>query len=277
MYPELNGKVMLISGTGGKSGIGSGIIRTMARNGVSIGAFDISDIQLVNSVKIVEEEGGNILPIKVDITNFRDCKKAVEKVFEKFGRIDILVNLAAVIERGYCKWHETDEESFDKIIKVNIYGLFNVCKAVIPYMIKNRGGRIINFSSLWSKAVQPGAITYSASKAFVNAVTQGLALELAEYDITVNAIAPGMVVHSDPNTRTLITHFFENRAKMKGITVEEAIQLVEQKHIPLKRRQEPWEFGELVAYLASDNAKNITGQVISVDGGGSIFYYKEPI
>lgn len=268
---------MILSGTGGKSGMGSGIARTMARHGVFIGAFDISETQLTETIKIVEEEGGKILPVKVDVTDFDDCKKAVEKVVQEFGKVDILVNIAAAIERNYAKWHETDSEIFDKIIKVNVYGLFNVCKAVIPHMIKNKGGRIINFSSMWSKAIQPRAITYSASKAFVNAVTQGLALELAEYDITVNAIAPGTVVHPDPSMRTIITHFFEARAKRKNISLEEAIRQVEQEHIPLKRRQEPWEFGEIVAYLASDKAKNITGQVISIDGGAGIFYYKTPV
>lgn len=277
IYPELKGKVMILSGTGGKGGMGGGITRVMARNGVAIGALDISEAQLEETVKLVKEENGRVLPVKVDVRNLEECRVAVKRVVDEFGGVDILVNLAAVIEKEMKVWWETDEKLFDLIVGVNIKGLFNMVKATVPYMIPKRSGKIINFSSMWGKATQPGAITYSASKTFVEAATRGLALELAQYNINVNAIEPGMVVHPDPNVRTLITPHLENSAKRLGVSLEEAIRRVEQEHIPLKRRQEPWEFGEIVAFLCSDNAKNITGQVIAIDGGAGIYMFKAPI
>lgn len=276
IYPELKGKVMVLSGTGGKGGMGGGIARVMARNGVAIGALDISEAQLEDTVKIVEGENGRVLPVKVDVKILDECRKAVNKVVDEFGGVDILVNIAAVIEKEMKMWWETDEKLFDLIVGVNIKGLFNMVKAVVPYMIPKRSGKIINFSSMWGKATQPGAVTYSASKTFVEAATRGLALELAQYNINVNAIEPGMVVHADPNVRTLITPHLETGAKRMGVSLEEAIRRVEQAHIPLKRRQEPWEFGEMVAYLCSENAKNITGQVIAIDGGAGIYMFKAP-
>lgn len=266
IYPELKGKIMILCGTGGKGGMGFGVTEVMAKNGVAIEALDINETQLAETVKIVEQEHGKVIPIKVDVRNFGECQQAVKKVIDEFGKVDILVNIAAVGDPKFTKWHETDEELFDRIVGVNIKGLFNMCKAVVPYMVKQKSGKIINFSSMWSKSIQPGAITYSSSKAFVNAVTVGLALELGEFNINVNAICPGMVVHPDPNLRTIATPHLELIAKRMNVTLGEAIRRSEQ-NIPLKRRQEPLEFGEMVAYLSSENAKNITGQVISIDGG----------
>jgi 3-oxoacyl-[acyl-carrier protein] reductase len=256
----LEGKVAILIGTGGKRGIGSGVAKVLAKNGATIAAFDKIEANALETVKIVEDLGGNAIAIKVDVTNLKELQESVKKVIEDFGRVDILVNLAGMYEKEDSKWWELDEKTFDRIISIQVKGLFNSIKSVVPYMIKRKSGKIINFSSQMSKNVTPGHITYSATKTFVNAATMGLARELGQYNINVNAISPGFV----PTELNLPE--IEKRAKELNLSIEECIQRIAS-NIPLKRSQETEDFGELVVFLASDKAKNITGQLIGLCGG----------
>jgi NAD(P)-dependent dehydrogenase (short-subunit alcohol dehydrogenase family) len=182
----------------------------------------------------------------------------VEDTIDRHGHIDVLVNNAGVSKS--VPFHELDEAEWDRVHNVNVKGVFLTTRAVVPHMMERRSGSIISISSMVGKEAIPLFVHYSASKFAVIGLTQGLAKEMAAYDVRVNAVCPGVV--RTPLWEPLLNQLSEN----KGITREQAWQeFVEP--IPLKRPQEPEDIGEAVAFLASDRARNMTGQGINVTGG----------
>jgi NAD(P)-dependent dehydrogenase (short-subunit alcohol dehydrogenase family) len=244
---SLDGRVALV--TGGASGIGRGIVEALARAGADVVIADL-DGDLARGV--AAEVGGR--GAQVDVTSERSVARLIDEV----GVVDILVNNAGVSKS--IPFVELDEHEWDRVFDVNVKGVFLACRAVVPQMIERRAGKIINVASMVGKEAIPLFVHYSASKFAVIGLTQGLAKELAEFDINVNAVCPGVV--RTPLWEPLLDQLSAN----KGITREEAFgEFIA--GIPLARPQTPEDIGEVVAFLASDKARNMTGQGINVTGG----------
>jgi meso-butanediol dehydrogenase/(S,S)-butanediol dehydrogenase/diacetyl reductase len=244
---SLDGRVALV--TGGASGIGRGIVDALARAGADV---VIADLDGEHAGAVAAEVGGR--GAQVDVTDERSVARLVDDV----GVVDILVNNAGVSKS--IPFVELDEREWDRVFDVNVKGVFLACRAVVPQMIERRAGKIINVASMVGKEAIPLFVHYSASKFAVIGLTQGLAKELAEYDINVNAVCPGVV-------RTpLWEPLLDQLSQSKGITREEAFgEFIA--GIPLARPQTPEDIGEVVAFLASEKARNMTGQGINVTGG----------
>jgi NAD(P)-dependent dehydrogenase (short-subunit alcohol dehydrogenase family) len=248
---QLEGRVALITGAG--SGIGRGIARVLAREGARLVLTDLDEARVA---EVAADLGGTALPH--DVTSWPSCFRTVERVLASHGQIDILVNNAGVSRS--VPFHELDEAEWDRVLGVNAKGVFLTTRAVVPHMMERRSGSIISISSMVGKEAIPLFVHYSASKFAVIGLTQGLAKEMAPYDVRVNAVCPGVV-------RTpLWEPLLEQLSATKGITRDEAWQEFVD-GIPLGRPQEPEDIGEAVAFLASARARNMTGQGINVTGG----------
>jgi meso-butanediol dehydrogenase/(S,S)-butanediol dehydrogenase/diacetyl reductase len=247
----LDGRVALV--TGAAAGIGRGIARVLAARGATL---VLTDIDGDRARAAADEFGGSGLAH--DVTDWEASGRVVEMVLAEHGRIDVLVNNAGVSRS--IPFHELDEAEWDRVHDVNVKGVFITTRAVVPHMMERRSGSIVSISSMVGKEAIPLFVHYSASKFAVIGLTQGLAKEMAPYGVRVNAVCPGVV--RTPLWDPLLDQLAEN----KGITREEAWgEFVAD--IPLRRPQEVEDIGEAVAFLASDLAKNMTGQGINVTGG----------
>ena len=248
---DLDGRVVLITGAG--SGIGRGIAKVLAREGAEL---VLTDLNLAAAESAAGDLGGTAL--EHDVTSWESCESVTKRVLDEHGRIDVLVNNAGVSKS--VPFHELDEAEWDRVNDINAKGVFLTTRAVVPHMMERRRGAIISISSMVGKEAIPFFIHYCASKFAVIGMTQGLAKELAPYDINVNAVCPGVV--RTPLWEPLLDQLSEN----KGISRDEAWQEFVD-GIPLGRPQEPEDIGEVVAFLASERARNMTGQGINVTGG----------
>jgi NAD(P)-dependent dehydrogenase (short-subunit alcohol dehydrogenase family) len=239
--------------TGAGSGIGRGIAGVLAREGAEL---VLTDLNVAAANDAVAELGG--VALEHDVTSWGSAQAVIERVLNDHGRIDVLVNNAGVSKS--VPFHELDEAEWDRVNDINAKGVFVTTRAAVAHMMGRRSGAIINISSMVGKEAIPYFVHYCASKFAVIGLTQGLAKELAPYDVNVNAVCPGVV--RTPLWEPLLDQLAEN----KGISRDEAWQeFVE--GIPLGRPQEPEDIGEVVAFLASSRARNMTGQGINVTGG----------
>jgi 3-oxoacyl-[acyl-carrier protein] reductase len=243
---NLEGKVALI--TGGARGLGKSIALKLASLGADIIINDIGNEESAKEIiKNAEEFGVKAEFIKADISKFEEAKSLIDKSIESFGKIDILINNAGITRDNLIM--RMSEEDFDSVIDVNLKGTFNTSKAVIRSMLKNKNCSIINVSSVVGVAGNAGQTNYAASKAGVIGFTKSLAKEVAKKNVRVNAVAPGFI-----------------ETDMTDKLSEEMIEDYK-KNIPLGKLGEPDDVANVVAFLASDMSKYITGQVIVVDGG----------
>lgn len=247
----LDEQVALVTGAG--SGIGEGIARVLSREGATL---VITDLQAARVQAVADELGCSA--VEHDVTSWQSCQRAVAEALDAHGRIDVLVNNAGVSRS--VPFHELDEDEWDRVNDVNAKGVFLTTRAVVAHMMQRRSGRIISISSMVGKEAIPLFAHYCASKFAVIGLTQALAKELAPYGINVNAVCPGVV-------RTpLWEPLLDQLSQSKGITRDEAwAEFV--RDIPLGRPQEPEDIGEVVAFLASGRARNMTGQGVNVTGG----------
>ncbi len=239
-------KVALV--TGGTRGIGKEIAKAFAQEGYDLIINYVSNNTDIKSLETeFNEIGSKVLFIKADVSDFASCEEMLKQAIQNFGRIDTLVNNAGITRDNLLM--RMKEEEFDTVIGINLKGVFNVTKQVIPYMIKKRAGNIVNVSSVVGVCGNAGQCNYSASKAGIIGFTKSLAKELASRNIRVNAVAPGFIT-------TDMTESLND-------TIKETIST----QIPLKRMGEAREVAKVVKFLASDDASYITGQVINIDGG----------
>jgi len=239
-------KVAII--TGGARGIGKAIAETLARRGCDIIVADINlELAEATAKEIAAATHQKTLAIQVNVSDSASANAMVERTLAEFGKVDILVNNAGLTRDKLIM--RMDEADWDIVLDVNLKGAFNCSKAVVRPMMKQRYGRIVNISSVSGQAGQTGQANYSASKAGLIGLTKALARELASRQITVNAVAPGFVL-------TALTQDLSDELK-------DAIL----KATPLGRMGKPEEIAYAVAFLASDEASYITGQVLAVDGG----------
>lgn len=246
---ELQEKTAII--TGSARGIGQGIATVFGREGANVVVNGLTLDSCNETVKKVIDAGGKAIPFAADVSKFADQEAMVAAAIKAFGTVDILVNNAGIEATPHLV-HELSEEQWDKVLGVNLKGVFLGIKAVLPTMIANKYGRIVNISSTAGvRMTFFGSVDYTVSKHGVTGLTNHLAWELADHNITVNAICPGGVM----------TPLME-----KGSTPEFRDMLAA-RLIPLGRMCTPEEIGEAAAFLASDRANMITGQLLAVDGG----------
>ena len=234
--------------TGATRGIGKQNAIEFAKDGYDI-AFNYrkENEDLENIKKQIKELNVRCLPVKGDVSIFDDTANMVNQIINEFGKIDVLVNNAGITKDALLM--RMKKEDFEDVINVNLVGTFNVTKNVIPYMIKQRSGRIINISSVVGVSGNAGQTNYSASKAGIIGFTKSLAKEVASRNILVNAVAPGFI-------ETQMTDVLKQEVK------EEIA-----KNIPLRRMGTPEDVANVVKFLAGEQSSYITGQIINVDGG----------
>jgi 3-oxoacyl-[acyl-carrier protein] reductase len=244
---KLTNKVALVTGAG--RGIGAAIAVTLAEYGCDVVANDIAPLDRAEQVvRDIEQLGRKALAIEADVSDHEQVKRMVEQTLATFGRLDVLVNNAGIIRRGTLADHTPAE--WERVLKVNLWGPFNCLKEVVPVMVKQASGKIINISSIAGKVGDlASAPSYGASKGALNAFTKAMARELAPHGITVNAIAP---------------HAIETEMSQEW-PAEKRRQIIAS--IPLGRLGTPREVAETAAFLASDGANFITGEIIDVNGG----------
>ncbi|MGH2537065.1 MAG: 3-oxoacyl-[acyl-carrier-protein] reductase [Candidatus Promineifilaceae bacterium] len=244
---RLAGKVAIV--TGASRGLGRAIAEVLANQGAAVVVNYLSSAAAADEVvTAVQAGGGRALAVQADVSDFGQAQALVQAALDTFGQIDILVNNAGTTRDTLLL--SMKEDDWDQVLETNLKSLFNCCKAVVrPMLRRKQGGRIINISSIVGLLGQAGQTNYAASKAGIIGFTKALAKEVGSRQITVNAVAPGYFptaltdVISDQNSRRLL------------------------ELIPLGRLGQLAEVGHLVAFLASDQAAYITGEVIRVDGG----------
>ena len=242
---RLEGKIAVI--TGGARGIGKEIAKVLAKEGANCVLCDVNAEDLKNATAEIEGLGVQCMGLSLNVCDLKQCEEAMNKIIDKFQKIDILINNAGITRDGLLL--RMKEEDWDSVISVNLKGTFNCTKAAIKVMLKQKSGRIVNVASIIGVIGNAGQANYAASKAGIIGLTKSVAKEVASRNINVNAIAPGFI-----------------QTKMTEVLSEEVKEAM-RKQIPLKRFGRPEDVGNLVLFLVSDDASYITGQVIKIDGG----------
>ncbi len=244
---DLKGKSAII--TGGAMGIGRAITAYFSRAGANV---LIADVNEEAAQKTAGELGGNVLALRTDIRDLNSVRSAVQKAIETFGKIDVLVNNAGWDEIKF--FLQTTPEFWEKVIAINYIGVLNTTYAVLPHMVERKSGAIVNISSDAGRVGSSGESVYAGCKAAVIAFSKTIAREHARDNIRVNVVCPGPTE----------TPLFENLKKDEtGAKILSAMD----KFIPMRRLGKPEDLAPAVAFLASDEASFITGQVLSVSGG----------
>jgi len=246
---NLAGKVALV--TGASRGIGKAIALKLAEEGAKVAINFAGNLAKAEEVKAeIESFGGEAMLVQGDVSNFETVNEFVKKVIDAWGRIDILVNNAGITRDNLLL--KMTEADFDAVIATNLKGVFNCTKAVTKLMMKQRSGRIVNMSSVVALNGNISQANYAAAKAGIIGFTKSAAKELASRGVTVNAVAPGFI-------ETDMTDALNDKVKTAMIDT-----------IPLGRSGKPEDIAGAVAFLVSEAAAYITGQVICVDGGMAI-------
>jgi NAD(P)-dependent dehydrogenase (short-subunit alcohol dehydrogenase family) len=249
---RLQGKITLITGSG--SGIGRSSALRFAEEGATVIVNDLDAAKGEETVQDIRSAGGSAVFLQADVTNPDSVKAMVDRALEQFGRIDVLFNNAGI--SGVGAIHEVEPEAWDRVIQVNIRGVYLPCKYVLPSMMERRSGSIINMSSCIAEIGLARRASYSATKGAVLALTKSMQVDYAPYNIRVNALLPG----------TILTPFVEQYLRQSYDNPEEAIE-------GLKKRQlsgdlgRPEDVAQAALFLASDESKFMMGSPLYIDGG----------
>ncbi len=260
MTDRLKGKVAIVVGAGSTPGdtLSNGRATSMlfAREGASVMLVDRRRESAEETREIIGAEGGDSFVFEADVTRAEDCRKMAEKCVETYGRIDVLHNNVGIGEGGGPV--ELSEEDWEKVLATNLKSMFLTCKHALPHMEKQGSGAIINISSMAAVRFAPyPMLAYSASKAGVNALTRSIAMQYAHHGIRANAIMPGLI-----NTPMAI----EGISQRLGIEKKDLIRMRDAA-VPMNHMGEAWDVAYAALFLASDEAKYITGVILPVDGG----------
>lgn len=270
---RLNNRVAVVTGGGG--GLGEGICLSLAREGADLVVSDLDMASAEGVAKKVKKTERGALAFKTDVRNIHQCRELIDTSLREMGHIDILVCCAGVggfTFRGNSEEPATlenvSEEEWDLTLDVNLKGVFLCNQAVVPYFKEQKKGKIINISSIGGRKGVDFIPHYSASKAGVIVFTQAVALHMAPFRVNVNAVCPGQIWSPmwEVGARVL-SHTYP---QFNGMEPKDIFDALVQHMIPLGRPQTPEDIGNAVAFLASDEAREITGQALNVDGG-SVF------
>lgn len=245
---RFDGKVALV--TGGASGIGAAIVQELSASGAAVAILDVNADGVRDAVTAIKADGGLALGCPTDVTDAEAVAAAVEVATTELGGLDIVVNCAG--KAGTRAFLDASPEETRQLVEVNLLSTVNVCRAALPHLVEQGGGRVVNISSDAGRVGAAGDAIYAAAKGGVISLTKSLALEFARHGITVNCVSPG------PTDTPMLRKF---SAKAEGV-VERLI-----KTTPLRRLGQPEDIAAAVLFLASDRASHITGQVLSVSGG----------
>jgi len=285
---KLEGKVAIV--TGGGRGIGRGIVNCLAEEGADVAIIDIIGDNARKAAAEVVSVGRKAMAVEADLVDGDKVKGAVQNIISFFGRVDILVNNAGAVVQSsqrmldietWPRFVDRDASEWDKNFEVNLKTQILMCHSVIPHLMQQRSGKIVNIASDSARTPDVSIMSYGTAKAGVVHFTRMLARDLAPDNINVNCICPGLVY--TPLFQDMFTNLTRliSSAKVRGssfvgpFAVEEVQGLSPRelwlyhyaKHIPLRREQTPEDIGRAVVFFASDDAKNITGQTLGIDGG----------
>lgn len=256
---RLNGKVAIVVGAGQQPGesVGNGraTAERFAQEGATLLLVDIQEAWLDETFTAVKKYGYQASALVADITSESACEEIIRTCMDRYGRIDILHNNVGM-SKGDKKTAELEVDTWDRLMGLNLRGMLMTCKHAIPQMIKQRSGCIINVSSTASLAARP-TVTYKTSKAGVNALTQHIAIENANYGIRANAILPGLI-----DTPMAINR----RAQERGVPAD-VIRSERNALVPMGFMGSAWDVANAALFLASDEARYISGVLLPVDGG----------
>jgi 3-oxoacyl-[acyl-carrier protein] reductase len=248
---RFEGKTAIV--TGGARGIGRACVTQLVTEGARVALLDLDPSDADDLVEQLKDAPGTIETFQADVTNAEQARALADQLFEKWEKIDVLVNSAGIVKDGLLGTMTDDQWS--AVIGVNLTGSYNYCRAVVQPMIMCKSGAIVNMSSIGGEFPSRGQVNYAASKGGINGMTRGMAKELAARKIRVNAVAPGMIETG-------------MSAAVRALAGDQI-----KKVIPLKRHGQPEDIARAVAFLASDDASYITGQILRVDGGLSLGGY----
>jgi len=242
---NVEGRIALV--TGAAQGIGRAIAQELAEAGATLALADVNEARLAETTAEFAASGVQATPFTVNVSKEESIQAGAKAILERFGKVEILINNAGITRDGLML--RMKRADWDDVIGINLTGAFLLTQALLPAMLKNRWGRIVNIASVVGRAGQAGQVNYASSKAGLIGLTRSLAREVASRGITVNAVAPGYI--ETPMTAVLTEQ--QNAAMLATI--------------PLGRRGTPQDVAHAVRFLASDAAAYITGQVLDVNGG----------
>lgn len=261
MEHSLKGKTCIV--TGAARGMGKALALKYAENGANVVLVDLNEKDVVATAHEVEALGVKVLPLVVDVSSTQEINNALQKIETEFKKIDVLANCVGISTSRLII--DIEEEEWDRVFNINLKSIFLLSKAVAKNMIRNKveNGKIVSISSQASKIGELGNGAYCASKAGINSLTQVLALELAEYGISVNAVCPGYV------DTEMLQEVFRKRSVIEGKSPQEYEALLTNQ-VPMGRLAQPQEIADLMLFLSSDKANYITGTSLTIAGGKTI-------
>ena len=250
---RLEGKIAIV--TGGNSGIGYATAELFCKEGAKVVIASRREANNAKTVEAISELGGEIMAVQADVAEMADCKKIIDATVEKYGKIDILVNNAGIADK-HKPISRCDEDWFDTVVKIDQYSVYYMSKYALEHMEKEGKGSIVNVSSIGAKGV--AGISYSAAKAAVNSMTKNIALQYSPTAIRCNAVGPG------PTPTAL-------NAPEQFALFDKEFAADCAKHIDVEREADVVDQAEAILYFASDASKAVTGQILYVDHGCTLY------